>query len=270
MKRQIDLSFINNALDYSEFELPSRGFLYPNTDLSEGIMHIRPMSASEEKLIGKMNSINTYSILNNIIMNCTKEKNWNIDELTIDDRFSILCFIRSITYGPKYNIITTCPLCHTPELKIEINLDEFDVTFLESEIKEPILLELPTTKIKIELDMIRSKHIKETNFKSYSEQRKKGKSEDGSLYQKALCTSKMYLPNDEQDILIREEEGGFPLILKVYNQLPASDLIAVDKEWAKYEHGFIEPALTKCPSCEEYFSILPQIRNEFFRPSISN
>lgn len=269
MKRNIDLSFIHNVLDYSEFELPSKGFLYHNTDISEGICHVRPMSANEEKLIGKINNINNYSILNTIITNCVKEKNWDVDELTLDDRFALLCFIRNITYGPKYNIITECPLCEAQELKIEINLDDFDITFLEEEPKEPFDIILPTTKIRLELDMIRSKHIKQTNFQSYSEQRKKGKTEDPRIYRKALCTAKMYLPNDEQDILVRESEGDFPLILKVYNQLPSSDLLTIDKEWAKYDHGFMEPTLSQCPVCEEYFSVLPQIRDEFFRPSIS-
>jgi predicted Zn-ribbon and HTH transcriptional regulator len=65
-------------------------------------------------------------ILDDIIIGCVTTNGFNIDNLTIQDRFLLLIEIRKITKGNKYTFNIDCPECKT-ELINNIDLDKLNI-----------------------------------------------------------------------------------------------------------------------------------------------
>jgi hypothetical protein len=110
-------------------------FLNPYSKVVElpsisGSVEIKPITT------GQMKKILSYEddddqfiiedILDDIINGCVTTKEFNIDTLTIQDRFLLLIEIRKITKGKNYTFNIDCPECKT-ELINNINLDELEI-----------------------------------------------------------------------------------------------------------------------------------------------
>jgi len=64
-------------------------------------------------------------ILDDIITGCVVNEWFNVDNITIQDRFTLIVEIRKITKGNTYTFNIECPKCRT-ELINSINLDELE------------------------------------------------------------------------------------------------------------------------------------------------
>jgi len=64
-------------------------------------------------------------ILDDIITGCVVDEWFNVDDITIQDRFTLIVEIRKITKGNTYTFNIDCPKCRT-ELINNINLDELE------------------------------------------------------------------------------------------------------------------------------------------------
>lgn len=270
-KKVIDLSFLEPV--YTPVELPSRGMLYKDDSiLKSGILNCRAMKTSEEKLIDKIDKYNYYSILDQIISNCTQEP-IQVGKLTVGDRFYLLCWIRAHSYGPEYNIDLECPLCGH-KYEGNINLDKFDPVFLEDDIREPIELELPVSKIKVKIIIPRSELYKKSLSRTFAEEKIMSKNKnknkkndnDEKLYLKALSVKEMILPNADNTVLTAEED--FDMIFDIIsNKLDAYDSVTFNIKWDMYDHGLIEPYMETCPNCEGVYEQYPLLSSYFFHPN---
>ena len=266
-KKSLDLSFL--LPPYDRIELPSRGVFYKGiTELEKGIVHVRAMSTTEEKLIDKFSQNTFYTIVDEIISNCVKE-NIDIDDLTPGDRIFILLKIRALSYGSEYDIKFKCSECEA-ELPLKVNLAEFEPVYINENIEEPIELFLPITKAKVKMIIPRSGHMRESTNRSFAEQKKSGTFVSPAVYQKALCCLEFIFPessNDAGHILYNNIDADFKMILGIMSRLHVQDMKTIEDLFNDYDHGMIDPVNKHCPVCEEAYDQYMVLNWEFFRPS---
>ena len=261
-KKDLDLSFLNAELE--EIELPSKGILYSKSNsFNKGKAHIRPWLTSEEKLIDKFNKGNFYNIIKRLVQNSLEEKT-DVEELTFGDFFFILYWIRSVSYGPQYKADIECPNC-SAKIKSDIDIYNYSIKYLE-DVKEPLSFVLPKSNIELKYRLPRVKDLIEATEKSHSDSLKLGVAISPDIFRLARCVVEMTLPDTEHTVLTQEEDFGI-MINKIWPRLPAIDLVSFRTELAKYDHGYVNNEMTKCPECETYFEIAPLLSFEFFRPS---
>jgi hypothetical protein len=89
------------------FRLPSGGYLYKNGELSDsckdGEVHVRPMSALSEIKIKNPDMLFSGQAVREILAECVEEIKKPM-ELFGRDIDALMCFLRVVTYGPKFRI----------------------------------------------------------------------------------------------------------------------------------------------------------------------
>ncbi len=146
------------------FRLPSGGYLYKNGELSpecqNGEVHVRPLSALSEIKMKSPDLLFSGKAIEETILECIPEIKKPI-ELYGRDIDAILCFLKVVTYGPKF-VIEAKHSCkdakdHTYEVDVEkvINAIEFvDPTIVEA--NYTVMMENGQS---VKLEPMRFKHI---------------------------------------------------------------------------------------------------------------
>lgn len=262
-KKKLDLSFLMPQFDL--IELPSRGKYYEGIEvLEKAKLHVRPMTAVEEKIIDKFNSNTFFTAVNEIIDKCVKE-DIDVDDLTLGDRIFILLRIRTLSYGSTYEVKFKCPACEA-EMPLTIDLARFNPTYVNEDITEPFELVLPVSKAKVKMILPRSGHIKESTDRSFADQKKSGVFISPSVYQKALCCEEFIFPESSEDAGYIVKQDNFQFMLGIMSRLNVNDARAIDDLFTEYDHGFIDPIQMNCPVCNEPFEQNIVLNWNFFRP----
>jgi len=250
---------------YQNVELPSRGKFYKhNPALAEGKVNIREYCAQEESMLAQMNQQNVQQVLNNMIDNCLQGDAVSADELTTEDAFYLLVWLRANSYGPSYDISITCPFADCAhEDMYTINLSKLTVNYTTDEDpEEPLVVKLPKTGAEVEVKcMRRSMEIQAAKRTAHLKQIKNLHQGDVSdLLKRAYSISKVKMGNKETSDRLEIEE----LCLKY---LPAADSLVIDQTVAKFEHGVDVNVEVTCHACSrQIFTVVPP-GPEFFRPA---
>ncbi len=90
------------------FQLPSRGIFYENSelgdDIRDGEIHVQAMSALDEITLKNPDQLFSGDAVQTIFRNCISGINKPV-ELLSKDIDAIMLFLRTVTYGPYYEII---------------------------------------------------------------------------------------------------------------------------------------------------------------------
>lgn len=141
----------------TELTLPSRGYLYGES-VPGGKVRISAMTTLEEKVLAGAGDKPDFK-LDTIFNRCVKftDEKFRAEELLISDRFYLLIFIRSLSYGPEYGYKVKCPDCGS-KFRKEISL----LTDLECKhwpedkpVTEPFSVTLPITEDIVEFRLLR-------------------------------------------------------------------------------------------------------------------
>lgn len=250
---------------YQTVELPSRGKFYKhNPALAEGKVNIREYCAQEESMLAQMNQANVQQVLNNMIDNCLQGDAVSADELTTEDAFYLLVWLRANSYGPSYDISITCPFndCSHEDM-YTINLSKLTVNYTtEDDPEEPLVVKLPKTGAEVEVKcMRRSMEIQAAKRAAHLKQMKNlHKGDVSDLLKRAYSISKVKMQGKETTDRLEIEE----LCLKY---LPAADSLVIDQTVAKFEHGVDVNVEVTCHACSrQIFTVVPP-GPEFFRPA---
>jgi hypothetical protein len=251
---------------FQPVELPSRGKYYQAIPgLRDGRVYIREYSAQEEALLAHMNRDNVQLVLNEMLNNCMRLDNFTADNLTTEDAFYLLMWLRANSYGPTYDIEVTCP--HRDcghEDTYSINLSELTINYLTDEdAKEPVTVVGPRTQIKFEINCMRRGTEVQAQRRAVQLKQMKGlyKGDIGDLLKRAYSITRVILPDGQEtsDRLEIEE-----LILRY---LPASDSLVIDQAIESFKHGVDVNVVLNCRNCQrEIFTVVPP-GPEFFRPA---
>lgn len=98
-------------------------------------------------------------ILDEIILGCVSSDGFNLDDLTIQDRFELLIGIRKITKGNEYSFNIKCPKCGIESIQL-VKLDTLDFTPFPINIDRDIKI---NDKLTLSLDFIRRGNQKQAS-----------------------------------------------------------------------------------------------------------
>lgn len=90
-------------------------------------------------------------MLDELILGCVTSESFDLDELTVQDRFDLLLEIRKKSKGDKYSFTTTCPKCKLESIN-GVNLSELEVKPYPKDINKVVKL---TDTLSVELDFVR-------------------------------------------------------------------------------------------------------------------
>lgn len=98
-------------------------------------------------------------ILDEIILGCVSDDSFDIDGLTLQDRFELLIGIRKITKGNEYSFNIKCPKCGVESIQL-VELDKLDFRPFPVNINREIKI---NDKLTLCLDFIRRGHQKQAS-----------------------------------------------------------------------------------------------------------
>jgi len=109
------------------FKLPSGGYLYKNGELSEsckdGEIHVRPMSALAEIKIKNPDMLFSGQAVREVLAECVEEIK-NPMELFGRDIDALMCYLRVVTYGPKFRIDADHGCAESKSHSYEIDIEQ--------------------------------------------------------------------------------------------------------------------------------------------------
>ena len=108
---------IDPTIAYDVVELPSKGVHYSNNRKS---LIIANLTASDENILTSQNLIQSDTVLDELLKRKILDKDFNIEELVIEDRQAILIFLRNTAFGSDYTVKLTDP---STNKEFETNLD---------------------------------------------------------------------------------------------------------------------------------------------------
>jgi len=249
--------------------LPSKGRFnsdHEDEDVKSGWVKIRQYAAPEESLMASMNSENSNRVVNDIIDNCLKEGTVKVEDLTDQDAFYLIVWLRANSYSSAYELSVICPFCSyepSPESLYIYDLANLKVDYLDKEIKEPGEILLPTSGLKVGLVELRRSDIIKARDRLEEVIKYKGIQGDPfELIKRARSIKSVFTPDGEQ-------VSDYPTIeeLCLY-YLPSKDGLFIDQERREmFGHGVDLNIKVSCDGCgKEIQTRLPATIEEFFRP----
>ena len=241
-----------------EFTLPSKGKVY-SQDVNPNIK-IRSMTTEEEmKRLGHSPYI--YKMFSNIIDDCLVEKpNISTYDMCIGDYQFLLYKLRSVTYGPDYEVATMCPHCGNKNT-IKVNLDKLKTNSFEDSMKKYMEFELPVSKKLIKLKLQTPRMLDEVNRKTKELQEH---SSDIDSEPAILFNVVSLIETIDGQVISEQKLENF------VRKLPMKDTNFILQNSKKLIMGIgIDTTISHtCESCNNEFKLQLPITGEFFGPSI--
>lgn len=134
------------------FTLPSNGLLY-DRDINPKVK-LRSMTVRDEmRRLAPSSDGSIYKTMADIIDDCLVEKpGISAYDMCIGDYQFLLHKLRIVSYGPEYKIECRCPVCNDRDEHI-VNLEELELTQLESFDRDALRVTLPVSGKVIELNI---------------------------------------------------------------------------------------------------------------------
>lgn len=232
------------------FQLPSRGALYTNGELSpscvNGEIHVHPMSALDEIAMKNPDMLFSGKAAEEVLKACIPEVLKPL-ELFGRDIDAIMLFLRAVTYGQLYEIDTThgCEGGKTHSYNVDVEQLITSMSYLDpTTVKEQYSIVLENGQV-VRTQPIRYRHVIEILQGNDG-----SKKMTGPEMQKNLIKNLLNLVVDVDGITDRKniEEWAKALPVKMTNRI--ADSIETSNSWG--------PNLTsscKCLDCGEEFTV---------------
>lgn len=229
-------------------DLPSKYKLYPEGTL----IHGRPLRVLEVKQLSQMGENNSNIIINSILKSAIR--GIKVDDLILADKIYILFWLRANTYKDSgYKVDFKCLKCEK-DSTYSFTLDALQITYLRDDYKEGTPFELPISKDKVVLRLMRvSNAIEVENFKS-KVQGNHLESYDDEILNLASC------------ITVGEKIMSLKQRYEYLISLDAGDYARIETEEVADEIGVSTVINVKCSECGELSYAGLSFRPEFFIP----
>ena len=239
-----------------EIDLPTRGLLYDEAVGIPDKITIRAMTTKEEKmLLGS-----TTDAVEDIIKACVeKPKDLKVDELISPDVTNILVELRILTYGPQYKLFYLCENCNRKNT-VSVDLTDLENKFLPEEFKEPFEIDLPMSKDKLEVVLLRGKDFKAIErWAKNVEKRTKAENLKGDVTYTLRIAQ--YIKTINGEAVTKEDALQY-----------AESMIGGDSShfWNKINElqiGFDVNLIRDCMYCGHENEFIMPVTAEFFRPT---
>lgn len=246
---------------YEQIELPSKGKFYDGSNGPvNGILHVRPMTGVEEKILATPRFVKKGTAVNMIFKNCLMEK-FDPDTLLSIDRTYLLIYLRGISYSPEYEVQIKCPECSS-NFSTTVDLDSLYVDNCPDDFGTDALHgELPATKIKFTYRL--STGQDETQIAEHRERRVKmwgdNSHDDTLLFRAALLVEQLETPGGQT-------LSGQANIQSIIERLPIKDVAHLRNLLSEPPFGVDTKINLVCPSCTAEFNTDLPLESNFFFP----
>lgn len=243
-----------------DFILPSLGKVYGSDEINPHVK-LRSMTTNDE--MKRLNhSERAYKVLADVIDDCLVEgPGISAYDLCLADFQFLLHKLRTVTYGPEYKVLSTCPYCKSTE-ELTINLEDFEVKTFEESVLDSFTIELPITKKKVKLSMQTPRSLDDVEEK-VREYNRKTASKDG--------TESAFLFNLE-DIMESVDGKNLDVIKKpeFIKSLPMRDTNYIIQKAEALDRtiGLNTEQVCYCPMCGLDYTVPFRFTSEFFRPTV--
>lgn len=246
--------------NFDKIELPSLGKFYDGQDGPvDGILHIRPMTGNEEKILATPRFVKKGQAINMIFKNCLMEK-FDPDNLLTIDRTYLLIYLRGISYTPDYEVEIKCQECGN-KFQTTINLDTLYLDHCPDDFSEEALIDiLPATGFRFKYRLSKGKD--ETMIQEHRDRRVKtygdNAHDDTLLYRASLLVEWIESPTGA----MLTGQGPIQTILE---NLPIKDVAYIRNLLTDPPFGVDTKITIGCPLCNNDFAAdLPLEANFFF------
>lgn len=166
-------------------ELPSKGLFYEEGHPlhNRTTVEVKHMTTKEEDILTNQSFIKNGMAVERLLESVLVEPRMKTGDMLVGDKNALLVACRLYGYGSEYQTKFTCPECGTSERHVfdlgeiesenfEENAKEYDVTY--SFDSQTMSMEVPRTKTKLELKVLKSREIETpTNKKKKNAQNNK-------------------------------------------------------------------------------------------------
>ena len=158
-------------------ELPSRGLFY---DEGHPLYHvesieIKHMTTKEEDILTNESYIRDNSVIDRLLRSLIVDRNININDMLIGDKNAVTVAARIYGYGAEYSTKYSCPACGTSQtaqfdlnemehVDFEDGAADFDASYDYD--NKVINFEIPRTKTKLELKLLKEETKQEKKHKN--------------------------------------------------------------------------------------------------------
>lgn len=234
--------------------LPSKGLLY-NGEVPSDIT-LRGMTTRDEKILYTSQGGNVFQKL---LRSCiTDPVGLDTSKLIATDEYFLILQLRMVTYGPEYNVEMECPHCGGRN-KYTIHLNDLIINELDDDFKEPILVDLPRSKDKLAIKILRNEDIiaVEKFSKKFAKQFNLNPRE--VEYEARLAK---YITE------INGKKIDFESAREYVVNMPSMDTAKMRSVLSKINVGVDTTVTVECQDCGNEFSFSMPMTGEFFRPTI--
>lgn len=221
-------------------------------------LYVKYITAREENVLTQpslmMNGYGLELVLNSVIIN----KEFELDDLLVGDKQSLLVYLRSTSYGDSFPIASECPNCKfTGETKFELSsLSAKELVYKPDE-EGLFVYELPKMRVNgekviVKFEPMRLKH--EKNINSIIEQEKK----DNKKYNSTVT---LKFQNQIKSINGIEDKN---YINKIIKKIPLKDSSELREYMELVEPGINSSIDITCNNCNNKYTSNLYIDNNIF------
>jgi hypothetical protein len=207
---------------------------------------IREMTATEEGFLASQKMLKSGEAFEKILRNCVVEKDIDLDNLLVGDRYFLMLAIRKLTYGDEYDFKVRCASCGQT-FNMSVNLADLPIKKLDGDPDATHTITLPRTGKKVTFRLLRGrdeKKIATTLRKSPQE----------------IIRLSLYLHTVAVD-------GAENFSEKFFETLPGADSQYYRKEIDAVTCGVDTVVEVECPECDNEFEVQLPISENFFFPN---
>ena len=246
------------ATNFEPLQLPSRGRFYNGSDgPTDGIIHVKPMTGSEEEILATPRFIKKGQAINMIFNRCMREK-YNTENFLTIDRTYLLLYLRGISYTPFYEVEVECPECgNGRKIPATIDLDGLNLEPCPDNFSIDDLTDtLPRTGFHFTYSL--SKGRDEQAVQDYRERKLRefdtaGQADDTLLFRTATLVDEIEGLTDKTEIQV------------LLTKLPIEDVAYLRTVVNEPPFGVDTKVEISCPFCQHDFDVeLPLDANFFF------
>ena len=243
-------------------QLPSRGIPYGDA-LPEGWVELAPMTTKEEKLLLSARA-DRRELLHTVVKRCLKTDTVPLEDMLVADHMYLLLELRSMTYGADYRFSLVCSRCQDTSMYSVTLPEGLNMRVLTLEDAEPFYVELPLSKKKLGLRLLRVKDeqevqraIRQKSAFSINKGKVDATGDAGYIYRLA-----------KHIISIDDEEVEMPAAVRFVESMVGGDSLAMRRKIEECDCGVHLVIETECQSCGSAIEQLMPFTIEFFRPSV--
>jgi len=207
---------------------------------------IREMTATEEGYLASPKLMKSGEAFEKILRNCIVEKDIDLDDMLVGDRYYLMLAIRRLTFGDDYDFKVRCSSCGQTST-LSVNLAELPVKNLDGNVDTTHTITLPRTGKKITFRLLRGRDEKKiaTTLRKNPQE----------LIRLSLYLHTVAIDGDEN---VSE---------KFFETLPGADSLHYRRKIDEVTCGVDTTVEATCPECDNEFEVQLPISENFFFPN---